>query len=69
MKQYFYNEKFPNKNSVVMCKIKEVNEIGVTVFLCEYNDIEGMIILEEVSRIYKNNQKKKIKTGSYICQS
>lgn len=67
MKQYFYNEKFPNKNSVVMCKIKEVNEIGVTVFLCEYNDIEGMIILEEVSRIYKNNQKKKIKTGSYIC--
>lgn len=67
MKQYFYNEKLPNKNSVVICKIKEVNEIGVTVFLSEYNDIEGMIMLEEVSRIYKNNQKKKFKVGSYIC--
>ena len=67
MKNYFYNEQFPNKNSVVMCKIKEVNEIGVIVNLSEYNDIEGMIMLEEVSRMYKTNQKKKFKVGSYLC--
>ncbi len=37
-------------NDLVMVEVKSVDEPGVYVTLKEYNDIEGMILLSELSR-------------------
>ncbi|GAB5365921.1 hypothetical protein AAMO2058_001100000 [Amorphochlora amoebiformis] len=45
-----YEEKFPEKDDVVMVTIRRVSEDGVFVSLNEYNNIEGMILLSELSK-------------------
>lgn len=63
MKEYdhrFYAKRFPNVGEVVIIKITKCTEIGVYVELVEYNNIEGLIMLGELS-------KKKIKSlGTYV---
>lgn len=63
MKNYdhrFYEKRFPDIGEVVIVKITKCTEIGVYVELVEYNNIEGLIMLGELS-------KKKIKSlGTYV---
>lgn len=46
----FYKHKFPDTDEVVMVNVRQIAEMGSYVSLLEYNKIEGMILLSELSR-------------------
>ncbi|KAH0620717.1 hypothetical protein JD844_021417 [Phrynosoma platyrhinos] len=46
----FYQHKFPEVEDVVMVNVRSIAEMGAYVSLLEYNNIEGMILLSELSR-------------------
>ncbi|CAI7795957.1 unnamed protein product [Closterium sp. NIES-53] len=45
-----YEAKFPEVEQVVMVQVKNIADMGAYVSLLEYNNIEGMILLSELSR-------------------
>lgn len=45
-----YEQKYPEVEDVVMVQVKNIAEMGAYVSLLEYNGIEGMILLSELSR-------------------
>jgi translation initiation factor 2 subunit 1 len=46
----FYENLFPELESVVMVNVRNIADMGAYVSLLEYNNIEGMILLSELSR-------------------
>ncbi|GAX26935.1 translation initiation factor 2 subunit 1 [Fistulifera solaris] len=46
----FYEEKYPEIESVVMVNVRNIADMGAYVSLMEYDNIEGMILLSELSR-------------------
>jgi translation initiation factor 2 subunit 1 len=46
----FYEDQFPELESLVMVNVRNIAEMGAYVTLLEYNNIEGMILLSELSR-------------------
>lgn len=46
----FYEGAFPEPEEVVMVNVTEIGEMGAYVTLLEYDNIEGMILLSELSR-------------------
>lgn len=46
----FYENQYPEVEEVVMANVTEIGEMGAYVTLLEYNNIEGMILLSELSR-------------------
>jgi translation initiation factor 2 subunit 1 len=46
----FYENKFPEIESVVMVNVRNIADMGAYVSLLEYDNIEGMILLSELSR-------------------
>lgn len=46
----FYEETYPEIESLVMVNVRNIAEMGAYVTLLEYNNIEGMILLSELSR-------------------
>mmetsp|Transcript_4883 Transcript_4883/g.15483 ORF Transcript_4883/g.15483 Transcript_4883/m.15483 type:complete len:300 (-) Transcript_4883:220-1119(-) len=46
----YYEERFPELESLVMVNVRNIAEMGAYVTLLEYNNIEGMILLSELSR-------------------
>jgi translation initiation factor 2 subunit 1 len=46
----FYESVFPEAESLVMVNVRHIAEMGAYVYLLEYNNIEGMILLSELSR-------------------
>ncbi len=46
----FYENQYPEPEEVVMCNVYNIGEMGAYVTLMEYDDIEGMILLSELSR-------------------
>jgi translation initiation factor 2 subunit 1 len=46
----FYRQQFPKANELVMVEVKHVDQMGASVSLLEYNNIEGLIMLGELSR-------------------
>ena len=46
----FYENPFPEIESVVMVNVRNIADMGAYVSLMEYNHIEGMILLSELSR-------------------
>merc|ERR1712144_67099 len=59
----FYEEKFPEIDSFVMVNVKQIAEMGAYVSLLEYNNIDGMILLSELSRRRIRSVNKLIKVG------
>eukprot|EP00744_Colponema_vietnamica_P002920 GILI01004535.1.p1 GENE.GILI01004535.1~~GILI01004535.1.p1 ORF type:complete len:348 (-),score=129.75 GILI01004535.1:198-1241(-) len=45
-----YENKYPENDDLVMVLVKSVQEMGVYVTLLEYNNVEGMILLSELSK-------------------
>lgn len=46
----FYENQYPEVDDVVVVKVISIAEMGAYVHLVEYNNIEGMILLSELSR-------------------
>jgi len=59
----FYKEKYPEVDEVVMVNVKRIAEMGAYVHLLEYNNIEGMILLSELSRRRIRSVNKLIRIG------
>lgn len=59
-----YESKYPDVDDVVMVQVKSIAEMGAYVSLLEYNGIEGMILLSELSRRRIRSITKLIKVGN-----
>jgi translation initiation factor 2 subunit 1 len=58
-----YENKYPNAEDLVIVQVKNVAEMGAYVSLLEYNNIEGMILLSELSRRRIRSINKLIRVG------
>lgn len=63
----FYKNKFPEVEDVVMVNVRSIAEMGAYGRLLEYNDIEGMILLSELSRRRIRSINKLIRVGRNEC--
>lgn len=59
----FYEEKYPEIESFVMVNVKQIAEMGAYVKLLEYDNIDGMILLSELSRRRIRSIQKLIRVG------
>jgi len=58
-----YEQRFPEVDDLVVVEVKSIEEMGAYVALKEYNDIEGMILLSELSRRRIRSINKIIRVG------
>lgn len=63
----FYEHRFPEVEDVVMVNVRSIAEMGAYVELLEYKDIEGMILLSELSRRRIRSINKLIRVGRTEC--
>jgi len=59
----FYENQYPEVESVVMVNVRNIADMGAYVSLLEYNNIEGMILLSELSRRRIRSIHKLIRVG------
>jgi len=59
----FYEQKYPAVDDVVMVNVRSIADMGAYVHLLEYNNIEGMILLSELSRRRIRSINKLIRVG------
>ncbi|ODQ81160.1 hypothetical protein BABINDRAFT_59783 [Babjeviella inositovora NRRL Y-12698] len=59
----FYENKFPEVDDVVMVNVQQIAEMGAYVKLLEYENIEGMVLLSELSRRRIRSIQKLIRVG------
>ncbi|KAH9824644.1 Eukaryotic translation initiation factor 2 subunit alpha [Teratosphaeria destructans] len=59
----FYEERYPEIDSFVMVNVKSIAEMGAYVKLLEYDNIDGMILLSELSRRRIRSIQKLIRVG------
>lgn len=59
----FYENKFPEVDDIVMVNVQQIAEMGAYVKLLEYDNIEGMILLSELSRRRIRSIQKLIRVG------
>ncbi len=62
-KMRMYAEQFPERDDVVMCKIVRITETGVYAHLLEYDNFEGLITLDEISKRRRKNVLKEVRLG------
>ncbi len=63
-----YEQHFPEIDELVMVQVRSIAEMGAYVSLLEYNNIEGMILLSELSRRRIRSINKLIRVGKQeIC--
>jgi len=58
-----YENQFPEIDDLVMVQVRSIAEMGAYVALLEYNNIEGMILLSELSRRRIRSINKLIRVG------
>ncbi|ORY26327.1 putative eukaryotic translation initiation factor 2 alpha subunit [Naematelia encephala] len=59
----FYENKYPEVDSLVMVQVQSIQDMGAYVTLLEYDNIEGMILLSELSRRRIRSVQKLIRVG------
>ncbi|KAF8307154.1 hypothetical protein DL93DRAFT_2177800 [Clavulina sp. PMI_390] len=59
----YYREKYPEVDELVMVQVRQIAEMGAYVKLLEYDNIEGMILLSELSRRRIRSIQKLIRVG------
>jgi len=63
-----YESQFPEIDDVVMVQVRSIAEMGAYVSLLEYNNIEGMILLSELTRRRIRSINKLIRVGKQeVC--
>ncbi|KAI1288381.1 Eukaryotic translation initiation factor 2 subunit 1 [Halotydeus destructor] len=63
----YYKNRFPEVDEVVVVNVRAIAEMGAYVQLLEYNQIEGMILLSELSRRRIRSINKLIRIGRNEC--
>uniref|UniRef100_A0AC35TRI5 Eukaryotic translation initiation factor 2 subunit 1 n=1 Tax=Rhabditophanes sp. KR3021 TaxID=114890 RepID=A0AC35TRI5_9BILA len=63
----YYSEKYPDMEEALMVSVRRIAEMGAYVTLVEYNNIEGMILLSELSRRRIRSVNKLIRVGRSEC--
>lgn len=63
----FYKQKYPEIDDIVMVNVRSIAEMGAYVHLLEYKNIEGMILLSELSRRRIRSINKLIRVGRNEC--
>lgn len=63
----FYKHRYPGLEDVVMVNVRSIAEMGAYVSLLEYNGIEGMIMLSELSRRRIRSINKLVRIGRNEC--
>lgn len=63
----FYEHRYPEIEDVVKVTVLSIAEMGAYVHLLEYNKIEGMILLSELSRRRIRSINKLIRIGREEC--
>lgn len=63
----FYEAPFPEVDDVVMVSVRSIQDMGAYVHLLEYNGIEGMILLSELSRRRIRSINKLVRVGRNEC--
>lgn len=58
-----YENRYPEVDELVMVNVRQIAEMGAYVHLLEYNNIEGMILLSELSRRRIRSIQKLIRVG------
>ncbi|KAJ3096656.1 hypothetical protein HDU97_005718 [Phlyctochytrium planicorne] len=58
-----YENRYPEVDDLVMVNVRQIAEMGAYVHLMEYNNIEGMILLSELSRRRIRSIQKLIRVG------
>lgn len=59
----FYENKYPEVDDLVVVNVRQIAEMGAYVRLLEYDNIEGMILLSELSRRRIRSIQKLIRVG------
>lgn len=59
----FYENKYPEVDEVVMVNVQQIEDMGAYVKLLEYDNIEGMVLLSELSRRRIRSIQKLIRVG------
>ncbi|EJU02103.1 hypothetical protein DACRYDRAFT_66155 [Dacryopinax primogenitus] len=59
----YYRSKYPEVDDLVMVQVRSIAEMGAYVNLLEYDNIEGMILLSELSRRRIRSIQKLIRVG------
>lgn len=68
MKCRFYENQFPNIDECVVVTVNSIAEMGAYVTLVEYDNLEGMILLSELSRRRIRSISKLIRVGkTEVC--
>lgn len=65
----FYEKPMPEYEEIVMVQVNQIAEMGAYVSLSEYDGIEGMILLSELSRRRIRSINKLIRVGKSECVS
>ena len=65
----FYEKNLPEYEEIVMVQVNSIAEMGAYVSLLEYDGIEGMILLSELSRRRIRSINKLIRVGKTECVS
>ena len=65
----FYEQNLPEYEEIVMVQVNSIAEMGAYVSLLEYDGIEGMILLSELSRRRIRSINKLIRVGKTECVS
>jgi translation initiation factor 2 subunit 1 len=60
----FYQQAYPEVEECVVVQVERVDDVSAAVRLLEYNDIEGMILLSELSRRRIRSITKHIRVGN-----
>ncbi|CAH1774850.1 unnamed protein product [Owenia fusiformis] len=63
----YFEHRLPEIEDVVMVNVRSIAEMGAYVHLLEYNNIEGMILLSELSRRRIRSINKLIRVGRNEC--
>jgi predicted RNA-binding protein with RPS1 domain len=63
VKMRYYQPRYPEVDELVMVQVRQIAEMGAYVKLLEYDGIEGMILLSELSRRCIRSIQKLIRVG------
>eukprot|EP00920_Eleutheroschizon_duboscqi_P014219 GHVT01033120.1.p1 GENE.GHVT01033120.1~~GHVT01033120.1.p1 ORF type:complete len:135 (+),score=4.34 GHVT01033120.1:154-558(+) len=61
----FYEKEFPDVEELVMVKVNRIADLGAYVSLLEYNNMEGMILMSELSKRRFRSVNKLIRVGRH----